>query len=146
MGHEAIIHGRIVGASWRSGDRFFWLHDLNCNVLARIPAEDDWPWVVRGIFALPASHPEGTYRRQIIHFGLSIKDDPQDHGIWDVWLGKFEVVLRQLYWWSALVHLETEFGPPRLFQWTPTEEAMQGLYDDPPRPVTEWSRSVRILE
>ena len=35
----------------------------------------DWPWVVRGIFALPAPYPQGTYRRQVIHFGLSIKDD-----------------------------------------------------------------------
>ena len=34
--------------------------------------------MVRSIFALPGSHPRGTYRRQVIHFGLSMEDDPQD--------------------------------------------------------------------
>jgi hypothetical protein len=49
--------------------------------------------VVRGIFALPAPHPQGTYRRQVIHFGLSIKDDPSNRGIWDVWLAKYSAMM-----------------------------------------------------
>jgi hypothetical protein len=144
MGHEAIISGRIVGASWQVGERFRWTHDLNREALAALPENDDWPWVVRGIFALPAPYPEGTYRRQVIHFGLSMKDDPIDKGVWDVWIGKFESVLRRLYWLSALVRIETEFGPPQVFEWLPTDEAMGGLYDDPPRPVTSWVRSSRV--
>jgi hypothetical protein len=146
VGHEAIIYGRVVGASWHVGDRFTWTHDLNREVLAQLPADDDWPWVVRGIFALPAPYPQGTYRRQIIHFGLSIKDDPDNRGIWDLWLGKFEEVLRRLYWWSAVVHLDTDFEPPRVFEWVPTEAAMGRLYDDPPQPISEWSRSVKVRE
>ena len=63
-----------------------------------------------------------------------------------MWLDKFENVLRRLYWLSANVHLETEFEPPRMFEWLPTEAAMGGLYDDPPKPVTEWIRSVRFIE
>jgi hypothetical protein len=145
MGHEAIVYGRIVGSSWRVGERFTWTHDLNRDALAQVPEDDEWPWVVRGIFALPAPFPEGTYRRQIIHFGLSIKDDPTDRGIWDVWLGKFERVLRLLYWQSAAVHLDTEFERPRLFVWLPTEAARDRLYADPPEPVKEWVRTVRVL-
>ena len=57
MGHEAIISGRIVGASWQVGERFRWTHDLNRVALAALPENDDWPWVVRGIFALPAPYP-----------------------------------------------------------------------------------------
>jgi hypothetical protein len=146
MGHEAIVYGRIVGASWRVGERFTWTHDLNCGALAQVPADDDWPWVVQGIFALPAPYPQGTYRRQVIHFGLSIKDDPQDRSIWEVWLGKFERVLRRLYWRSAVAHLDTDFEPPRVFEWVPTDAAMDRLYDDPPQPVGEWVRSVQIRE
>jgi hypothetical protein len=146
VGHEAIISGRIVGASWRVGERFTWTHDLNREALATVPEDDDWPWVVRGIFALPAPYPEGTYRRQVIHFGLSMKDDPYDPGIWGVWLGKFEAVLRRLYWWSALAQIDTEFGPPRVFEWVPTEAALGRLYDDPPQPVAEWVRLLRVVD
>jgi hypothetical protein len=145
VGHEAIISGRIVGASWRVGERFTWTHDLNRDALATVPEDDEWPWVVRGIFALPAPYPQGTYRRQVIHFGLSIKDDPYYPRIWDEWLGKFEAVLRRLYWWSALAQIDTEFGPPRVFEWLPTEAAERRLRDDPPQPVLEWLRSVRVV-
>jgi len=146
MGHEAIIYGCVVGASWRAGERFTWTHDLNREALARVPEDDDWPWVVRGIFALPAPYPQGTYRSQVIHFGLSIKDEPSDRGIWDVWLGKFERVLGRLYWYSAVAHLDTDFEPPRVFEWLPTEAALRRLRDDPPQPVGEWVRSVHARE
>lgn len=146
MGHEAIVYGRIVGASRRVGDRFTWTHDLNREALTAVPEDDDWPWVVQGIFALPAQYPQGTYRRQVIHFGLSIKDEPCDRGIWDLWLCKFEGVLRRLYWWSTVAHIATDFEPPRVVEWVPTEAAMGRLYDDPPQPVAEWVRSVRFAE
>jgi hypothetical protein len=89
---------------------------------------------------------EGTYRRQVIHFGLSVKDDPTDRGIWGVWLGKFEAVLRRLYWWSALAHLDTNFEPQRVFEWLPTEAAVGRLRCDPPQPAGEWARSVQVRD
>ncbi|MDG3004387.1 hypothetical protein [Paludisphaera mucosa] len=144
MGNEAIVYGRILGATWNVGDRFRCMYDLNREALSAVPEDDDWPWVVRDIFALPAPYPQGTYRRQVIHFGLSIKDDPYDRILWDEWLGKFEQVLRRLYWWSAAAHIETDFGPPRTIEWAPTEAAMGRLYDDPPQPVSEWVRSDRL--
>jgi hypothetical protein len=146
VGHEAILYGRIIGASGRLGPGYRVLQDRNRAVIRRLPQEDDWPWMVRGMFALPAAYPQGTYRRQIIHFGLSIKDDPRDRGVWDVWLGKFEAVLQRLYWWSAVAHLSTDFEPPRVFEWVPTEAARGRLLDDPPEPVSEWVRSVRAAE
>ena len=138
VGHEAIISGRIVGASWRVGERFTWTHDLNREALAAVPEDDDWPWVVRGIFAFPAPYPEGTYRRQVIHFGLSIKDDPTDPGH----LGR---VAGQVRGGAAAALLVVGAGPDRHrvraaagVRVVPTEAARGRLYDDPPQPVGEW--------
>src|SRR4029079_604571 len=125
----------IIGATRRPGADYFALHERNRAALNRLPREDDSPSLVRGMFALPAGRPQGTFRRQVIHFGASIKDDPGNRGIWDEWLGKFESLLKQLYWWSAVVHLSTDFEPDRIFQWRPTEAAMAGLYADPPLPI-----------
>ena len=141
MGHEAIVYGRINGATWHVGDGFRRMYDLNRDALAAVPEEDNHPWVVRGIFALPAPYPQGFYRRQIIHFGLSLRDFPDEQDRWDVWLGKFERVLRGLYWWKATAHFETDFGPPRVIEWVPTDAAMGRLYGDPPQPVSEWVRT-----
>lgn len=96
----------------------------------------------RGMFALPAEWPRGTYRSQVIHFGASFKDEPQDRGCWDVWIGKFETVLRRLHWWSATLHLVIEFEPERVFRWLPTTAAVERMTRDPPQPVQEWQRSV----
>ncbi len=148
MSHEAILYGRIIGATGRPGTAgYFDLHERNRAVVNRLPLQDDWPWLVRGMFALPAGRPQGTFRRQVIHFGASIKDDPLDRGIWDEWLAKFESLLRRLYWWSAVVHLSTEFvEPDRVFEWRPTEAAMDGLHAEQPRPIGEWVRSVSTSE
>ena len=142
MGHEAIIYGRIEGAHWNLGERFSWTHELNEQVIANIQTKDEWPWLVRGMFALPSAWPMGTYRSQIIHFGASLKDEPADEAVWEAFTAKFEAVLRTLYWQSAVLHLETDFIPHRTYKWLPTTAAIDRLYDDPPQPVTEWERSI----
>lgn len=147
MSHEAILYGHIVGATVRSETvGYFDLQGRNRAVINRLPRTDDWPWLVRGMFALPAGRPQGTFRSQVIHFGASIKDDPLNRGIWDDWLDKFESLLRRLYWWSAVVHISTDFEPDRVFEWLPTDAAMAGMRADPPQPVGEWVRSVRTAE
>jgi hypothetical protein len=147
MSHEAILYGRIIGATGRPGTSgYFALQDRNRATLNRLPRKDDWPWLVRGMVSLPAGRPQGTFRRQVIHFGASMKGDPSNRALWTEWIGKFEVVLRQLYWWSAVVHLSTDFEPDRMFDWRPTEAARMGLPTEPPRPVAEWVRSVRVFE
>jgi hypothetical protein len=142
MGHEAIVYGRIEGAHWRVGEHFARTYALNQQAIANIPATDEWPWLVRGMFAPPAPWPRGTYRSQIIHFGASLKDDPADEAVWASFTAKFEAVLRTLYWHSAVLHLETDFIPHRTYRWVPTQAATDRLFDDPPQPVSEWERSV----
>jgi hypothetical protein len=147
VSHEAILYGHVVGATGRPGTAgYFDLHARNRAALNLLPRIDDWPWLVRGMFALPAGRPQGTFRSQVIHFGASIKDDPLNRGLWDEWLGKFESLLRRLYWWSAVVHISTDFELDRAFEWLPTDAAMAGMRADPPQPVGEWVRSVRTTD
>jgi hypothetical protein len=139
VGHEVIVFWIIEGAD---AER---LTALNAAALAALPVEDEWPWLIRGMFALPAAWPQGTYRSQVIHFGASLKDEPQDRAAWDCWLGKFETLLRQLYWWSAALHLRTEFDPDRVYEWLPTNAAIDRMVGDQPQPVLEWERTVIVL-
>ena len=140
MGHEAIIYGRIEGVAWRS-DRYRLLQGRNSAVLARLPEDDPWPALVRGMFSLPVPWPTGTYRQQVIHFGGSFKDEPGDTAAWAAWVGKFEGLLRQLCWLTAVVHLETEFGPPRTWRWQPTDAAIARLGYDDPVATDQWTRT-----
>jgi hypothetical protein len=145
MGHEAIIYGVIAGATRSFGDDFRSLYDLNAKVISSLPCDDNHPWVDRSIFALPGDYPNGTYRRQIMHFGLSIKDNPYDLDKFIVeWLSKFESILKQLYWVSARLHIDRDFGSSE-YEWSASEAARAGLLADPPRPITDWHREHRNM-
>jgi hypothetical protein len=148
MGHEAIVYGMIQGARYRFGDRFRELHERNAVEIGRLPEEDPWPWLVRGHFALPAAYPEGLYRTQVIRVGLSMKDDPGDTAVWDLWLSKLEAVLRRLYWVRTIVHVQTELPKTtRSYVWDPTEAALAGMYADDPQPIASWARrQIRIVD
>jgi hypothetical protein len=74
MGHQVIIYGMIECPA--AGDHLRPLKKHNETVISGLPAEDQWPWLTRSMFALPGNWPQGTYLEQIIHFGLSMKDDP----------------------------------------------------------------------
>jgi hypothetical protein len=143
MGHEVVVYGVIVGASYRPGDEFGKLQDRNERIIRSLKRDEDWPWVDLSIFSLPGPYPLGSYRRQIIHFGLSLKDDPSTFPAWwDEWLGKFEAVLTSLYWTSVRLHVDRDFEPARQeYAWVPTAEAAALLRDDFPRPVASWERS-----
>ncbi len=147
MGHEVIIYGVIVGAPYKVGEAYTELQNRNERIIRSLKKDQDWPWVDSSIFALPGPHPIGTYRRQIIHFGLSMKDDADDYlEWWNMWLAKFENILRQLFWTSVRLHIERDFGPEKQeYTWTLTEAAMTALLDEFPRPVADWTRSMQII-
>jgi hypothetical protein len=141
MGHEANIVGFIDGATWRTGSEYRRLQLANAGVIAALPATDEWPFLTRGMFALPDTEPYGIYRSQIIHFGLSIKAEPGDRAWWDTWLAKFEDVLRRMYWVSAEVDMRTELESDYAYRWTPTDHAIDLMNSDPPHPIAEWTRT-----
>ncbi|WDI44201.1 hypothetical protein [Bremerella sp. P1] len=144
MGHEVLMYGVIVGAHRRSGEDFRSLYPRNAKVIESLPSDDDHPWVDRSIFAMPGDYPNGTYRSQAIHFGLTMKDDPYDlDALIAEWLSKFERVLSQLYWFSATLHVVRDFPGGGTYQWSPTDESLAGLLEDPPKPISNWQRTFR---
>lgn len=135
MGHEVVVFGSIEGPEAGA------LRARNAAALADLPDVDEWPCLVRGMFALPADRPQGTYRSHVVHFGASFKDEPRDATCRDGWIAKFEALLRRLHWHAATLHLSTEFGPDRVYRWVPTPSPADGE----PRPVRQWRRSVLTL-
>ena len=86
MGHEATIYGAIWGAKYRSGDDFRKLQVENEHIIRSLPRDSDWPWVDMSIFSLPGPFPIGTYREQLIHFGLTLKDSPSKEKWIEEWI------------------------------------------------------------
>ncbi len=139
MGHEVILFGCIVGVDPEH------LHTRNSAVIVDLPVDDEWPFLGRGMFALPERWPRGTYRSHVIHFGASLKDEPSDPSVWEGWLAKFEALLRQLFWWSAELQLRAEGRQAQMYEWLATSAAVDRMFGDSPQPVHEWERSMIFL-
>lgn len=87
------------------------------------------------MFALPGPFPYGgLFRCQVIHIGASFKELEGDLPIW---LGKFEAVLRRLFWFSARLHMDSWMGSYR-FEWSPEDVAIERMMSDRPVPVSHW--------
>lgn len=133
MSLESIVYGYIKGATLRPGPHFFDLHPLNRAVINRLPRGDEWPFLTRSMFAYPGDDaPAGRFRRQIIHLGASFK---QVEEAWEEWLGKFEALLRRLYWWSVTLHLESQQVGNYTYLWAARSPEYGN--DDRPLPTTE---------
>jgi len=135
MGHQAIVYGRIQGTK-SPNPRFNVFHHYNRGVLEdRLPdKDDDWPFLTRHMFSIaelsiPFSD-RGIYKSHIIHFGGSLKDDPDEERHWDLWLDKFELLLRHLVWVSAKVHIETDFRPERVYIYRSDSEALTKMREN----------------
>ena len=148
----------MIDGPTNGGDLYRLLEERNAAAIAAIPDDDNWPWLIRSHFTLPDRTPEQKYRSQVIHFGLSLKDDPPrcDSSEYDAdegwpadhrecvtgWIVKFENLLRTLYWFGANVHIETEFEQDRLFRYTPTQDAIDKMVADEPQPIAAWDMTV----
>jgi hypothetical protein len=144
MSHEAIIFGIIEGASYKSDteESYRLLQNRNVEVINSLPEEDEYPWLTKAMFAFPGQRPQGTFREQVIHFGLSLKDDPNDRERILLWIKKFESLLKKLYWWQAQVMLSTDFEEQRVFYFVPTDDAVSGMMCDNPKPVSNWTKDI----
>jgi len=135
MGHTSIVYGNIIGARCRDGN----LHRINKSVIESLPADDvKWPWLERGLFLVPDPDRSKIYREQVIVFGASYKEVEYE---WPVWLEKFESVLRQLYWLSATVHLDTELVGNYTYEWLNDMDESGDFLSDNPKPTKKWSFS-----
>lgn len=133
--HETIIYG-MIDAGDLDGEAPH--HELNRKILETLPETDEAPGLTRNMFSVTGKNE--TYQSQIIHFAASVKALEKN---WHLWLEKFENLLRQLYWFGAVVHLESElFEGDYQYQWVVTDESMnKDLFGDPIRPVSGWEFS-----
>jgi hypothetical protein len=157
MGHEVVIYGMIGGAFGGGHDREEFLR-RNKRTIHQLPRDDDWPWLVRSMFTLPQPRPLGTYMEHVIHFGLSLKDQPpQLSSVWTPeqgwsyearecawgWMEKFERLLRKLYWYRARLHFDSECQPELVFEYSPTSQALDAIWAEDPQPISTWELEVR---
>ena len=56
----------------------------------------------------------GTFQSQRVHVAASFKAVEYE---WEHWLGQFEGLFKGMYWYSAIVHLETELAGKHTFSW-----------------------------
>lgn len=135
MAQQSIVYGYIQGAEWMSSD-VHRLHRLNQEIITALPEKDAFPWLTRGMFAVPVNGADpSSSKSQIIHFGASIYEVELE---WRKWLEKFEALLRKLYWFNAVVHLHTEVIGDHQYDWTIDANQIVHFFNDPPRPATKW--------
>ena len=136
MSDETRVYGCVEGA-WRFSDKA--LYVKNKEAIDALPEEDEWPPLDRGIFAVPMPKSQakpGFHRTQMIHFGISFKNF---NPYWAEWLEKFEMLLKQMYWYEVHLHLDMETRGEFDYLWTVDREITGRFLLEPPLPVNEWS-------
>ncbi|MDH4559218.1 hypothetical protein E8F11_29300 [Pseudomonas sp. BN417] len=136
MESESIVYGCI--RDWPSLDdqEHRLRRDANRRVLDSLPSGEAWPFLGREMFSCCEQPGEGLFRTQVIHFGASY---PAVEYEWSLWVKAFEALLRQLYWSSAVVHLETELNGIHTFRWE-SEQGLHSPQEDNLRVRCAWER------
>lgn len=140
MGIGVIIHGYIEcpGHGWQAEDKR--VFHQNRRVIEGLPDSDhQWPFFTRNMFSmLPLRHslerciPQ--YEAQIIHFAGVYKNM---YVMEAEWLSKFERLLSNLCWYSAVAIVE--FSQFR-YEWSIDVGGVAEQYlRVPPLPPREWS-------
>lgn len=115
MDQESIVYGCIkdVAYHYDQGER----RRVNRSAMLSLPSDEDWPFLSREMFSIPRPEEDhrGQYQTEVMHFGASYKAVEYE---WEQWIATFETLLRQMYWVSATVHLETELSGTHTFIWT----------------------------
>lgn len=114
MESESIVYGCI--RDWPSADPEQCLRRRASNrkALRALPHSEAWPFIGREMFSYCNEAEQGLYQTQVIHFGASYRAVEYE---WTLWVQHFEALLKQLYWSSAVVHLETELSGAHTFRW-----------------------------
>lgn len=140
MGIGCIVHGYIEcpGYGWQPGDKRVFRQ--NRRVIQQLPDSDpEWPFFTKNMFSmlplrttLERCIPQ--YESQVIHFAGVYKNMYKIEG---EWLGKFERLLSNLCWLSAVAIAE---GSRLRYEWSVDIGRVAEQYQrDPPVPPREWS-------
>ena len=138
MNQESIVYGCIKDMLISNSSEEARQHrDRNRDVMLALPSVEDWPLLSREMFSLPLqiAHVDECHT-DVIHFGSSYKSVEYE---WQTWLEQFESMLKQMYWASATVHLETEFNGTHTFSWEAEDSFHEPSHGDL-AVRCEWSR------
>lgn len=136
MDSEAVVYGciRLPASPDRLAQQRRCMH--NRRALRQLPLADSGALLSRELFAVSGDDEHGETRSQLIHFGLA------DTGVeyeWSHWIRQFEALLQQMYWATAVVHLDTETAGRHSFAWQALDECHRP--GDAPLTVRcEWAR------
>jgi hypothetical protein len=136
VGHASIVYGNIIGPP-RYDERGLFFHQKNKAVIESLPPDDlIWPWIDRGMFLVQDPESVKMYRDQVIVFGACYKRvEPE----WEEWLRKFEAILKQLYWITATIHLDSEIEGRNTYLWICDQP--DNFTANDPVPISSWSFS-----
>lgn len=110
---ESIVYGCVkYYADDMSGESRLM---TNRRAILALPCADEWPYLSKDMFTVPRYDSSNTsYMTNVLHFGASYRAIEYE---WKEWLNKFEALLKNMYWSSAVVHLETELTGTHTFIW-----------------------------
>ena len=128
MSSESIVYGCIKDSA---DENIVERRRINLQALSELPAAESWPMISREMFSARTAPDEvesgPLLNTEITHFGASYQGVEYE---WKHWLEQFEQLLRQMYWVSATVHLETEMAGTHSFFWqTDCGEHQPGVDD-----------------
>jgi hypothetical protein len=116
MSQESVVYGCIKDVVFTADmEQTRQRRHINRRVLAALPSIEDWPLLSREMFVLPSETLiVDDLHTDVVPFGNSYKGVEYE---WEQWLQRFEDLLKNMYWVSATVHLETEFNGIHTFTW-----------------------------
>jgi hypothetical protein len=135
MAYETLLYGMIDAGEIDSEVGLNVHHQRNLDAIAQLPESDDQPALIRSMFSVPG--PNATFQSQVIHFGGSFEMLERN---FHLWLEKFEEQLKKMYWYSVVLHLDSELLEGDYeYQWCVSEECLEErLFLPDPLPVNEW--------
>ncbi len=146
MDQESIVYGIIKDIAMAPETDATQRRMVNSFCLLDLPQTFDSasPFLCGDMFTLPGMDAiSGAYHTQVIHFGASYRAVEYE---WELWMQKFEDLLKQMYWVSATVHLETELSGKHTFSWEPTGIGCHVPNSGELRVKCEWEREAAFLK
>lgn len=133
MAHNTKIYGYINGATWNTKD-YYKLHRLNAEIINSLPITDEHsPFINKSMFSIPDE--QGIFRQQIITFGASYNTLEYE---WNLWLEKFENILKRLYWSDAKIYADFEVMGEYIYEWKVDFDKLDNWWKEEPESITEW--------
>lgn len=131
QGRESVVYGCICDMDFGQAEL---RHATNSNAVLALPDREGWPLISREMFSLPVLDRETG--AQLVHFGSCYRGVEYE---WVQWLQQFETLLKQMYWVSATVQLESELYGVHSFNWDASGDFHAPGSDDI-RLYCEWRR------